>query len=79
MVSTDPPSEFARRFDQKNLAIAKGTHGVKGDTIRVEIRASGAALEFTGSIERNRMLLNTRGFNNRPNGQDEFLFMGWRP
>ncbi|MBK9656945.1 MAG: hypothetical protein IPO66_16445 [Rhodanobacteraceae bacterium] len=79
MVSTDPPSEFARRFDQKNLAIAKGTHSVKGDTIRIEIRASDAALEFTGSIERNRMLLSTRGFNNRPTGQDEFLFMGWRP
>lgn len=56
-----------------------GDYKLSGDSIRIEIRATNATLVFTGMVERNRLVLESKRFPNSPVIRDEFLFMGWLP
>jgi hypothetical protein len=77
--SAENPSELAKSFNVKSGNVPQGDYKLSGDTIRIEIRASNATLAFSGKVNKNRLLLESKRFANGPATKDEFLFMGWLP
>jgi hypothetical protein len=77
--SAEDPSELAKSFNVKSANVPRGDYKVSGDTIRIEIRAANATLVFSGTVDRNRLVLDSKRFSNSPAVRDEFLFMGWWP
>ena len=77
--STENPSELTKSFNVKSGNVPQGDYKLSGNTIRIEIRAVNTTLVFSGTVDKNRMVLESKRFSDRPVVRDEFLFMGWRP
>jgi hypothetical protein len=77
--SAENPSELTKSFNVKSGNVPRGDYTLSGDTIRIEIRATNATLAFSGRVDRNRLVLESKRFSNSPALRDEFLFMGWLP
>jgi hypothetical protein len=77
--SAQNPSELTKWFNVKSGKVAQGDYKLSGDTIRIEIRATNITLVFSGTVDKNRLLLDSKRFTNSPAVRDEFLFMGWWP
>lgn len=77
--SAENPAELERWFNKKNEHVPIGDYKIKGEELRIEIRAVNTTLVFSGTIGKNQLVLSSQRFSNNPTVTDEFLFMGWRP
>jgi hypothetical protein len=73
------PSELTKSFNVRSGNVPQGNYKLSGDTIRIEFRAADTTLVFSGKVDKNRLVLESKRFTNSPAVRDEFLFMGWRP
>jgi hypothetical protein len=78
-VSAENPSNLAISFNTQSGNVPQGNYKLSGDTLRIEFRATNVTLAFSGTIDRNRLVLDSNRSSNRPAVRDEFLFMGWLP
>ena len=77
--STVNPSELAKSFNVKSGNVPQGNYKLNGDTIRIEFPAVNTTMVFSGTVDKNRLVLDSKRFSNSPAVRDEFLFMGWWP
>ena len=77
--SAENPSELAKSFNVKSGNVPQGPYKLNGDTIRIEFPAVNMTVVFSGTVDKNRLVLDSKRFSNSPAVRDEFLFMGWWP